>query len=110
MIDLSYLKTTTGNDEAIIKELVDLFVFQLPDLKKEILDSFEAKNWHALMEAAHKAKNSFEIMGVKKQAEELKRIEILAKENKDHIDLELLIENFVDTCQLVTDEIKALTV
>jgi len=108
MIDLTYLQTTTGNDQAVIKELISLFVKQLPEIKKEIIDSFTAKNWLALREAAHKAKNSFEIMGVKKQAEELKRIELLAVENKDSNEFDALINNFINTCQIVSKEIEDL--
>jgi HPt (histidine-containing phosphotransfer) domain-containing protein len=108
MIDLTYLKTTTGNDQSVIKELINLFVIQLPALKKDIVDSFETKNWKALKEAAHKAKNSFEIMGVKKQAEELKRIEILATENKENLEFKQLINNLIITCELVVKEIELL--
>lgn len=108
MIDLSYLQTTTGNDQAVIKELISLFVNQLPELKKEIVDSFATKNWPALREASHKAKNSFEIMGVKQQAEELKRIELLAVENKDNNEFDALITNFINTCKIVTEEIAGL--
>ncbi len=108
MIDLSYLKTTTGNDQNVIKELISLFVKQLPEFNREIVNSFAAKDWKALREAAHKAKNSFEIMGVKKQAEELKQIELLALENKDSNEFSSLITNFLNTCQIVSKEIEDL--
>jgi HPt (histidine-containing phosphotransfer) domain-containing protein len=105
MIDLSYLKTTTENDPNVIKELIKLFIDQLPDLKKNILNSYESKNWKAMKEAAHKAKSSFQIIGAYTQAEELKQMEIMAVENHNKKDYDILIKNFKITCNEVLVEL-----
>ena len=108
MIDLTYLKISTGDDQAIIKELINLFVRQLPDLKNGIVNAYKAQQWHELKEIAHKAKNSFEIMGVTEQAEELKQIEIMAGNEAETPQLKTLIDKFIDTCKIVLDEINEL--
>jgi HPt (histidine-containing phosphotransfer) domain-containing protein len=105
MIDLSYLKTTTENDPTVIRELLLLFINQLPDLKKNILDAYENKNWKALKEAAHKAKSSFQIIGAYQQADELKQIEIMAVEDRKKSEYENLINNFKKTCSAVLIEL-----
>ena len=110
MIDLSYLKTTIGNDKKVIRELLDLFINQLPDLKNDIINSFETKNWKGLKDAAHKAKNSFQILGIKQQAAELNQMERLASENRNHDELGVLIERFRTTCLLVVREIEELVI
>ena len=106
MIDLSYLKTTTENDPTMIRELIRLFLEQLPDLKNNILTAFENKNWKALKEAAHKAKSSFQIVGAYDQADELKKMEIMSVENRPKQDYEILIRNFKNTCKKIVIELE----
>lgn len=110
MIDLSYLRTTIGNDKMVIKEIIDLFIMQLPELKKNITETYQAKDWKGLKDSAHKAKNSFQILGLKDQADELHRIEILSTDQKENPEFESLINNFLNTCQLVSKEIKDLVI
>ncbi|NJO92411.1 MAG: hypothetical protein HC831_28160 [Chloroflexia bacterium] len=56
MIDLTYLRNTTGNDNALIAELIGIFKSQLPEFKRDIETAYQQKNWKILKEAAHKAK------------------------------------------------------
>ena len=110
MIDLSYLRVTTNDDKELIAQLIGIFTDQLPELEQDIKHSFDSKNWDSLMQAAHKAKNSFEMMGIQDQAIELKRIELLAIEAKDSTELGSLIEKFFYTSKLVREEIKNLQI
>jgi len=110
MIDLTYLKTTTGNDSAIIKELIQIFTAQLPDLKQDIEVAYTQKNWHDLKELAHKAKNSFEIIGASEEANNLKNIEIMAAKEKNADKLAHMIENFLKSCENVSREISQLEI
>ncbi len=105
MIDLSYLKATTENDPTVIKDLIKLFMDQLPDLRKNILNAYENRNWKALKEAAHKSKSSFQIIGAYTQADELKQMEIMAVEERDKKEYDLLIKNFKNTCNQVVIEL-----
>jgi HPt (histidine-containing phosphotransfer) domain-containing protein len=106
MIDLSYLKTTTENDPAIIRKLINLFLEQLPELMKNILSAYENQNWEALKEAAHKAKSSFHIFGDLKQAEELGLMQMMAKESRPKQDYEELIINFKKSCNQIVFELE----
>jgi HPt (histidine-containing phosphotransfer) domain-containing protein len=105
MIDLSYLRTTTENDPTIIRDLIKLFIQQLPDLKKNILTAYENRNWKALKDAAHKAKSSFQIIGAYSQADELKQMEIMAFEDREKHEFDTLIINFKDSCKQVVIEL-----
>jgi HPt (histidine-containing phosphotransfer) domain-containing protein len=105
MIDLSYLRTTTENDPTIIRDLIKLFIHQLPDLKKNILSAYENGNWKALKEAAHKAKSSFQIIGAYSQADELKQMEIMAVEDREKHEFDILISNFKNSCKQVVIEL-----
>jgi len=106
MIDLTYLKTTTENDPAIIMKLINLFLEQLPELMNNILSSYENENWDSLKEAAHKAKSSFHIFGDHKQAEELGIIQMMAKENSPKHEYEKLINNFKHSCKQIVIELE----
>ena len=108
MIDLTYLKNTTGNDSAIIKELIQIFTAQLPELKEGIVGAYTQKNWNNLKEFAHKAKNSFEIIGASDEAANLKNIEILAADKQNGDRLSPLIESFIKSCEEVSREISQL--
>jgi HPt (histidine-containing phosphotransfer) domain-containing protein len=109
MIDLTYLRTTTGNDTAVILELIGIFTAQLPELKKEVETAYKQKDWHNLKETAHKAKNSFMIIGAQEEANNLKQIEMMATQEDTH-NLDLLVENFLESCKKVAEEIKQLKV
>jgi HPt (histidine-containing phosphotransfer) domain-containing protein len=110
MIDLSYLKYTTNDDKTLIMQLVDIFIKQLPDLKKEIVTSYSEQNWISLRDAAHKAKNSFEMMGMKNPALELKQLEILSTKNHSNPEMQILVDNFVKNCDSVAREIQNLEI
>ena len=105
MIDLNYLRTTTENDPTIIRDLIKLFIQQLPELKKNIVTAYENKNWKALKEAAHKAKSSFQIIGAYEQADELRQMEIMSVEDRKKNEYEILISNFKNSCKQVLIEL-----
>ncbi len=106
MINLNYLKTTTDNDKETILALLDMFKLQVPELKQGIINAFEQKNWHALREAAHKAKNSFQILGMQIEAEALQKLEILCKQEKDTHLCEGFVKQFVEACNTAVKEIE----
>ena len=82
MINLEYLKKTTENDTEIIQSLLDMFKAQVPELKLEMTAALNEKNWFALREAAHKAKNSFQILGMQKEADSLQELEKICSQEK----------------------------
>ena len=110
MIDLTYLKTTTGNDTNVILELISIFTSQLPELKEGIQTYYKQKDWKNLKEIAHKAKNSFMIVGAENQADNLKKIEIISQDEKNRSQLAPLIENFLKSCEKIVEEIEQLKI
>ncbi|MBN1250892.1 MAG: Hpt domain-containing protein [Bacteroidales bacterium] len=105
MIDLSYLIKTTNNDKEVIMQLIDIFKSQLPELKENIIDAYKNKNWTALKEASHKAKNSFQMMGLEKTASKLKQIEIECTDNNNP-NIDSHIKSFLADFELITLEVK----
>jgi len=83
LMDLKYLQQMTNNDSQIMKEMIELFLNQLAEMREEIVLLVTDKNWFELSRLAHKIKSSALIMGAEQMSEEMKDLELLAKEGKN---------------------------
>jgi HPt (histidine-containing phosphotransfer) domain-containing protein len=81
--DLKYLQQMTGNDSAMMKEMIELFLHQLTEMQADIELLVENKNWLELSRLAHKIKSSALVMGIEQMADDMKELELLAKESKN---------------------------
>ena len=89
-IDLSYLNSIADNDQTIVKELIEIFIEQLPEFTIGIKSAFKNKDWATIASLAHKAKSSVISMGMVDLGNvELKNLELIAK----HRRIEELIAN-----------------
>ena len=73
----------TGNDSATIKELIDVFLNQLTDMRADIAYLVDCRNWDEVSRLADKIKSSALIMGVEQMAGEMKELELLAIEGNN---------------------------
>ncbi len=105
MINLNYLKTTTDNDTETIRTLLDMFKSQIPELKSQIISALDQKNYVALREVAHKAKNSFQILGMQDETEDLQKLEILCSQEKDVHLYKGFVNRFINVCDRSIQEI-----
>ena len=104
-IDLTYLKETAGDMNEVILEFITIFKEQLPDLKEGSENAYNEKDWLELSRAAHKAKASIFIMGMVPLSEELKKLEILAKEGKNTEYYKSVIDQFNHVTALGVEEL-----
>jgi HPt (histidine-containing phosphotransfer) domain-containing protein len=80
-INLSYLESIAEGDRTIIKELVTIFLEQIPEFTEGLDKSFSEKKWLEMAAIAHKAKSSDISMGLENLGNrDLKNLELLAKE------------------------------
>lgn len=105
MINLDYLKKTTDNDMDVIQSLLEMFKDQVPELKAGMLNALDNKNWNALREAAHKAKNSFQILGMQKESDNLQKLEILCSKEKEAHTYTNYVQQFITACDDSINEI-----
>ena len=82
LTDLKYLQQMTGDDSQMIKEMIELFLNQLAEMRMEIDSLVSDKKWFELSRLAHKIKSSALVMGVEQMADDMKELELLAKESK----------------------------
>ncbi|MDH5367232.1 MAG: ATP-binding protein [Cyclobacteriaceae bacterium] len=83
-IDLTYLKSMSGNDMNFIKEMIMLFLEQTPKIIAELKHSLDNNNWVELKKIAHKAKPTMVFFGLKKLQKILSQLE---KSNTTKIDI-----------------------
>jgi HPt (histidine-containing phosphotransfer) domain-containing protein len=104
-LDLSYLKEITGDEPALMKEFVEMFLNQLKESKVLFIEAFQLKDATQIQQLAHKMKSSFGVLGVdtrllaelEKEIKEGKVFEDVQDQAKELIqDLDVVFE-MVDT-------------
>lgn len=83
VIDLSYLNSIADGNDEIIKELIEIFIDQLPEFTLGFGECFQSREWSKLAALAHKAKSSVMSMGMTEIGNiDLKNLELLAKKRR----------------------------
>lgn len=106
-VNLDYLESMSGGDESIIRELVDVFMQQVPEFIREMQELYEKQDWNNLGMLANKAKSSIAIMGMDDLAVMLKEFELNAKEAKSPEKYSGYIERFIDETTHAVEELKS---
>lgn len=75
LIDLTYLKSMSGNDIIFINEMIKLFLEQTPKTIINLKQCLDNKNWVELKKIAHKAKPTMIFFGLKKLQNTLLQLE-----------------------------------
>jgi HPt (histidine-containing phosphotransfer) domain-containing protein len=79
-IDLGYLESITDGSYDLIKELISIFIEQIPEFKEGFDEGLKSKNWGKIAAVAHKAKSSVMSMGMEDLGnKDLKNLELIAK-------------------------------
>ena len=81
--DLKYLQQMTGNDSAMMSEMIELFLNQLAEMREDVQVLMDNRNWFELSRMAHKIKSSALVMGATPMVNDMKELELLAKEGKN---------------------------
>lgn len=107
-IDLSYLKTIAGDDEAFIKEMLHMFLNTTPVEVESIGNYFNEGNYHMMASAAHKIKAPIQMLGDEYATGILLQIEHLAKPENDKAALPALIEEAKQHLDALVAEVRKL--
>ena len=80
-INLTYLESISEGDNEIIKELINIFIEQVPEFYEGFAENFEKKDWLKIAALAHKAKSSVLSMGMEDLGNrDLKNLELICKQ------------------------------
>jgi len=102
IIDFSDLDTITSGDDNFKKELIGIFLEQIPDFISNMNQFFNESRWEKLAREAHTAKSSVMIFGMSNTGLLLKDIQLWA-ENENITEIEPVLK------QVETDLTRAKT-
>lgn len=81
IINLTYLESISDGDSDIIKELITIFIEQMPEFFKGFAESYDKSEWLKIAALAHKAKSSVLSMGIDELGNiDLKNLELICKQ------------------------------
>ncbi len=103
--DLSYLESMSGNNRDFIAEMVSIFKGQLDEYMIQLPDLLKNSDFENLSKVAHKAKSSVAVMGMTKEAELMKNLEIFAKNKIEVNTYKGLIDTFIKNSGLALHEL-----
>ena len=97
-IDLSYLETLSKGDDTFMKDMIGIFLKEIPFAIDEMLKNHKNGKIAAIGDTAHRIKSNYMMLGMTTQQNIALKIEIMIKENKvDNQQLSILLQ------QLKTD-------
>jgi PAS domain S-box-containing protein len=110
VIRLGYLKSVASGNKSFLKEVMDIFITQMPEEIGNLEVALTEKNWNTLAETAHKMKLGVNVMGMKESEKIILYIETESKEKimPDEIVLRSKIEKLKERCLLAVQEVKEL--
>ncbi len=106
-INLSYLEDITGGDKAVILEMLDLFIQDIPKHTTNLESFHQEGNLEDLAKEAHMLKPTVHYVGLFQMHEDLKEIETLAKNNGDRKRISELMESIKAEAELCVPALKA---
>jgi HPt (histidine-containing phosphotransfer) domain-containing protein len=108
-INVKYIEEVCGGSKEIIREMVDIFIEQIPEFYSEMQALYNDKKYHELGLLAHKAKSSVAIMGMESLAGKLKELELEAKAGENTGEYLNYIQAFFDETEKAIRELKEYT-
>ena len=105
-INPEHLDSVTGGDEKFKKELIDVFIQQLPTLLVGLEKALQQKDYKQLSAIAHKTKSSVALMGIESLRADMAELEQKAKTGEDFELYKSIVTNFLSASTDVLTEIE----
>lgn len=82
LLDLTQIDQIASGDVSFKKELIEIFMVQIPEFIENMNVFYEKNDLESLAREAHTAKSSALIFGMKETGDLLKQIQLLAEKNE----------------------------
>ena len=105
IIDLSYLKEVSSGDPQFMKEMIEIFMDQVPEFISNMENFYNSGEYIDLGKEAHKAKSSVIIVGMNDLGAKMKELQILTEKNENVESYPDYIEEFKTKCSQAVDEL-----
>lgn len=80
-VNFSYLEEISGGDDGFKKDLIQIFLNQIPEFVSNMHQFLAEEKYELLAKEAHTAKSSVLIFMMEESGSKLKQIQLLAEEN-----------------------------
>lgn len=104
--NLNYLRTIAEGDAATIREIIDLFIEQVPEFTGNLKKYLEEKRYTELGKEAHKAKSSVMIMGMEDLGHDLKTFQLDTISGINIENYAQHVSRFEEECLIAVEELK----
>ncbi len=104
--DLENLVAFIGDDEKAIRNMIDIFLNNTPELVERIVKGRSNADYADMAKAAHMLKPTLDVFGVAKLHHPVRQLEALAKSNEGGKQMNDLITIIEDTLSVVYDELR----
>jgi CheY-like chemotaxis protein len=101
LYDLTMIQSVSAGDTAFIKKMIRLFIQTVPQNVQELVDATAGGNWEQVSKMAHKLKSTVDSMGIRSIHDQIRSVEIHAK-NRDQLErlpeLVKQVESVISSC------------
>lgn len=108
LFDLSYLNQIFQGNQEMIRNIIGLFLQQVPRYIQEMEDCVQRNDLAGLHPLAHKAKSSISMLGLRTMEDMVLRIERSSKEHRNMEQLPELVVQVRNECELANLQLSAL--
>lgn len=105
--NLNYLKSITDDDPEILREMIGLFLLQVPDYIVNMNKYYREGQYDLLSREAHKAKSSLDIVGMTDLGKEMKVLQLIILEGGDVKECLPYITIFEEQCKSAVLELQS---
>ncbi|TBR19711.1 MAG: hypothetical protein EPO57_02775 [Chitinophagaceae bacterium] len=105
-IDLSFLSESVHGKKHLVKEMLDIFLKELPDGILNLEDAIAKKDYETVKQVAHRMTSSVSILGIQDMRSLLLEIQATTKTNLQSDAIEGQIKKLRGMAKAVIEEIK----
>ncbi|MBX2898904.1 MAG: response regulator [Cyclobacteriaceae bacterium] len=106
LVDLTYLKKISNNNQEFIKEIVQTFLESMPQSIKEIQTNSQAGNWEQVGKVVHKIKPTITLMGIHSLKDKIVLFEQEVKGNPGSAQVNSLSEEITKALNQTVDSLR----
>ena len=106
LTDLSYLKEASAGNKTFIKNMIETFINQTPDLLDLLKKTSEKKDWIEFRKTMHKFKPTLAMMGIHSLKEHVVFLETNVKQGAFLEKVPELVLTIENSCQQALAELK----
>ena len=105
IVDLSTLRKMSNNDEKFVRDMIESFITNTPEILEQIDKANNDRDWHEVSAMAHKLKPNLAFMGVDSLKDTVIQIEQSAKNKTDLEALPNKIGHLIEQVSLAIEEL-----